>query len=79
MGPIASKDEEAGVAPLRLIRLKVGLKPAMPQQAAGTRMEPPVSVPTVKVTSPAATDAALPLDEPPVISFGNSGFNGVPK
>jgi hypothetical protein len=42
----------------------------MPQQAAGIRTEPPVSVPIAKSTSPAATTVAEPLDEPPGISAG---------
>ena len=48
-----------------LMRPNVGLKPATPQQAAGTRIDPPVSVPIAKSASPAATTAAEPLDEPP--------------
>ena len=37
----------------------------MPQQAAGNRMEPPVSVPSAPRASPAATATAEPLEEPP--------------
>ena len=43
-----------------------GFMPTTPQNAAGMRMEPPVSVPNAASTSPCATMAALPLDEPPV-------------
>ncbi len=37
----------------------------MPQYAAGIRIEPPVSVPSAKSQTPAATSAAEPLLEPP--------------
>ena len=37
----------------------------MPQSAAGWRMEPPVSEPSVAMASPAARAAALPPEEPP--------------
>ncbi len=37
----------------------------MPQQVAGLRTEPPVSVPSAAGASPAASAAPEPLDEPP--------------
>ena len=37
----------------------------MPHQAAGSRTEPPVSVPMATGASPAATATPDPLDEPP--------------
>ena len=39
--------------------------PAMPHMAAGWRIEPPVSVPSVPAHRQAATAAADPPDEPP--------------
>ena len=39
--------------------------PTTPQNAAGWRIEPPVSEPSENKTSPAATAAADPPDEPP--------------
>ena len=39
--------------------------PTTPQSEAGWRMEPPVSEPRETVTSPAATAAAEPPEEPP--------------
>src|ERR1051325_4513788 len=46
----------------------------MPQNAAGPRIEPPVSVPIAPGTKPAATAAPAPLDDPP----GRwSGFHGL--
>ncbi|MNP67606.1 hypothetical protein D3C76_1634580 [compost metagenome] len=64
-GPTQSREVCAGITPTRLMRPKVGLKPNTPQQAAGTRTEPPVSVPREKSQRPAATAAAEPLEEPP--------------
>ena len=43
----------------------MGLRPTTPQSAAGWRMEPPVSEPSESATSPAATAAAEPPEEPP--------------
>ncbi len=39
--------------------------PAMPQKAAGWRIDPPVSVPVAPSTIRAATAAAEPPDDPP--------------
>src|SRR5688500_17041907 len=48
--------------------------PARPQYAEGPRIEPPVSLPVPPSTSPAATDAPVPLDEPPVKQSVFHGF-----
>ena len=45
MGPTVSKLGESGHTPSRGILPQVVLSPAMPQQAAGMRTEPPVSLP----------------------------------
>ena len=42
-----------------------GLTPTRPCKPAGTRPLPAVSVPTAKLTAPAATALADPEDEPP--------------
>src|SRR6185312_12575252 len=46
----------------------------MPQNAAGWRIEPPVSVPVAPRQRPAATAAAEPPDEPPGTSFASEPF-----
>ena len=51
----------------------------MPQNAAGTRMEPPVSVPMAKGTTPAATIAADPEDEPPAQRSADQGLRTMPN
>src|ERR1019366_5222348 len=92
-GPTQSRLETAGCTPSRLIRPYEVFKPYTPQQAAGMRIEPPVSVPSAKstggptcggslgaaaATAPAATATAEPLDEPPGMRSGYRGFLGVP-
>ena len=64
-GPRWSSDHDSGIAPARLTRPYVGLRPTTPQHAAGSRMEPPVSLPSAPSANPAATAAAEPLLEPP--------------
>src|SRR5579859_3217083 len=49
-GPTQSRLETAGCTPARLIRPYEVLRPYTPQQAAGMRIEPPVSVPSAKST-----------------------------
>src|SRR3954469_16300509 len=51
--------------PHRDTRPYVGLSPTTPQNAAGWRIDPPVSVPRLTVARPAATAAALPPELPP--------------
>src|SRR5581483_4375138 len=54
-----------------------GLRPTSPQQADGTRIEPPPSEPSASAAIPAATAAAPPPVEPPVVIPGWRGFCGV--
>ena len=51
----------------------------MPQNAAGCRIEPPVSVPVAATARPAATAAAEPPDEPPGVRPGCQGLRVGPK
>ena len=51
----------------------------MPQRAAGLRMDPPVSEPRANVHIPAATAAADPPLDPPVMRSSFQGFRAVPK
>jgi hypothetical protein len=50
----------------------------MPQKAAGIRSDPPPSVPSVSGTVPAATAAAEPELEPPVVRETSQGFRVIP-
>lgn len=50
----------------------------MPQNEAGTRIEPPVSLPSAKSQTPAAVAAAEPADDPPGTRPGARMLTGVP-
>ena len=53
--------------------------PVMPENDAGWRIEPPVSVPVAAGARRAATAAAEPPDEPPGTAFRSHGFFTGPK
>ena len=50
----------------------------MPQAAAGSRIEPPVSVPIAPSARPDATATAEPLEEPPAQCPTRHGFRACP-
>src|ERR1700756_1229582 len=70
-----------GYTPRNETKPWVVFSPTMPQQAAGTRMEPAVSVPKATSATPLCTATALPDEEPPGIRFRNLlvRFLGIPK
>ena len=68
--PTTSKDWAKGITPVQSILVWVGLIENNPQAAAGIRIEPPVSVPSPKSASLAATADAEPDYEPPVNRSG---------
>src|SRR5437870_2254929 len=76
--PTVSSVGENGITPATEISPCDGRQPQMPQLLAGTRTEPPVSVPIAKSTSPQTTAEADPLDEPPGTRSGAAGLSGVP-
>jgi hypothetical protein len=55
-----------------------GIAPTTPQSAAGIRTEPAVSVPSATGATPAATAAAEPALEPPVMRLGSCGLRHGP-
>ena len=70
----------SGKTPSRLSRPSVGLNPIIPQSAAGTLTEPPVSVPSPSTAPFArATEAADPPLEPPATLSASCGFLTGPK
>src|ERR1700733_4150302 len=77
-GPILSSDEAKATSPYRETRPQVGISPGTPQNDAGWRIEPPVSVPSAATASPAATAAAEPPLEPPGTRSGSAGFRTGP-
>src|SRR5436189_5736647 len=74
--PTVSSVGANGITPATEINPCDGRQPQMPQLLAGTRTDPPVSVPSAKSTSPHATAAADPLDEPPGTRSGAAGLSG---
>ena len=71
IGPAVSRVCESGTMPACDQRKVVGRMLVMPQSAAGTRMDPPVSVPRAAGARRAATAAALPPLEPPGMRVGS--------
>src|SRR5690625_99212 len=71
----SGKTPSVGQIPLLILSENI------PLNAAGTRTEPPVSVPIAKAHKPAATATAEPELEPPGIRCisGSCGFLGVPR
>ena len=61
------------------MRPRCGLMPTRCVHAAGIRTLPAPSDPIAAVTSPAATAAALPPDEPPGVWLRDHGFRVCPK
>ena len=78
-GPTVSYVHETGTTPRFGTRPVEGRMPVTPQNAAGIRIEPAVSVPRVPGTSPAATAAPLPPLEPPQIRSVSHGLRAGPK
>ncbi len=64
MGPGVSCEWLIGTTCVRETRPTVGFIPTSPLIDAGQTTEPSVSVPTAAQAKPAATAAALPLDDP---------------
>jgi hypothetical protein len=70
----ASREHTSLTMPIGIVRVtspatkrpRVSLRPIRPQLAAGTRIDPPPSLPCAKGTTPAATSAAEPPEEPPL-------------
>ena len=80
MAQTVSSERESSKAPVRGTRDWVLLKPTMPHSAAGMRIEPPVSEPSVATARPSATDTAPPAEEPPGMraTAASVGLRGVP-
>ena len=76
--PTVSKLGESGSTPSVETKPCVVRSPQRPWYDAGTRMDPPVSVPSPIEAWPRATADAGPLDEPPGIPPTTAGFGGVP-
>src|SRR3954467_9534954 len=78
-GPIWSSDDANATKPYRDTRPYVGFNPTQPHNAAGCRIDPPVSEPSVAMHSSAATAAAEPPEDPPGIRSKSHGLRVVKK
>ena len=70
IGPAWSRLFAYGMQPSSGTVPKVGFMPTTPHRLAGTRTDPPVSVPGARSTRPVATATADPVDEPPAVRPG---------
>ena len=75
-GPQESSVCDNGKTPVRSTRRAVGLKPVNPQNAAGIRIDPPVSEPSAHTAIPVATDTAPPDVDPPTTRRSSNGLAG---
>jgi hypothetical protein len=74
IGPQLSSAHASGITPAALTSPNVGLIDDTPQKAAGMRSDPSVSEPVAAGIIRAASAAALPPLEPPVIRPTSHGF-----
>src|SRR5436305_12191577 len=72
--PMVSKLVAKGRQPSASTSPGAGFKATNPQNAAGIRSEPAVSVASASGVTPAATATADPDEEPPGLSPGSIGF-----
>src|SRR6202161_2546515 len=73
-----SRGRQAGTTPRELRRPQVGFSPMRLLNAAGTRPEPAVSLPSAKLTRPMATATAEPELEPPLMYVGSKLLRQTP-
>src|SRR6185369_17905830 len=78
IGPILSRLQLRVIKPWRLTRPNVGRSPVTPQIPEGSTIDPPVSVPIEKPTSPAAVAEPGPADEPLELRSVFHGFRVEP-
>jgi hypothetical protein len=70
---MVSKEEANATSPYLETRPYVGLSPTTPQNAAGWRIDPPVSDPRAAVDIPARTETAAPPLDPPGTRVSSCG------
>src|SRR5579864_6462312 len=78
IGPSLSMVHESAIAPVRGTRPKVGRNPVAPHRVDGDEMEPNVSLPIEKPTSPADVAHDGPADEPLEPWSGFHGLRVIP-
>src|SRR5438445_10511295 len=78
IGPSVSSERLRGITPIVSMLPSAGLKPTTPHSEAGTRIEPPVSLPIAQSHIRIATATAEPPDEPPAPRLGSWGLRTGP-
>ena len=78
IGPTVSIDHDTPATPRRLTSPQVGRRPVRPLQAAGIRVEPPVSSASAVAHRNAAVAPADPLLDMPGLRDKSHGLRGVP-
>jgi hypothetical protein len=80
IGPVCASDaHDGGEKPGDLgTNPKVGLMPTTPQNDDGTRIDPTPSVPIASGPHPAATEAAAPPLDPPLVRLVFQGLRVTP-
>src|SRR5689334_21332305 len=79
IGPTWSRLHDNGRTPRALTSPYVGFNPTIPQNDAGMRTEPAVSVPMAAKQSWAETATADPEEEPPAVWSRSQGLRAIPK
>src|SRR5579864_1769905 len=70
----ANGPTDCGKCPVAGMRPGVGFSPQIPQKCAGTRIEPPPSLPTPPAEHPEAIAAASPPLDPPAVREKSQGL-----
>ena len=70
----ANGPPDFGKCPVEGIRPGVGFSPHIPQKCAGSRIDPPPSLPTPPALRPAAIAAASPPLDPPAVRVKSQGL-----
>ncbi len=78
IGPTVSSVGHSGKTPSSGMSPHCDFRPTVAHAAEGSRTEQPVSVPSASSQRPAASAAADPLDDPPVVRPGAAGLWHVP-
>ena len=73
-----SSVRQAGTTPAVETRPRLGLSPTILLNAAGTRPDPAVSVPSASGVIPAPTASAEPELDPPGMSFASNRLRPMP-
>ena len=76
--PITDRPSQPGTTGAEETRPRLGFIPTRPQHAAGIRIDPPPSDAVAAGTSPAATAAAEPPEDPPGVRSRRHGLRVIP-